>query len=368
MFTSKLARIFPTAQAIGSAVLVVVCVFALKTTVPAQQPTNIASAERARGIQLFNANKNEEAIDELRVAVKKDKNDGDAWYYLGLALVRIDDMKGARKAFESAVKLKPDFGPAHTGFAYALIAANKDSEVLREARAAIKLRDSDHMAHYLIGVVRLRAGNPGDALSEAETAIAQNKNFGPAYLLKSQALLALQSQEAAVSSQVVNVRSSQPLTDAEQQRRRERARKTRETYAAAATALQTYLKLVASDRETAMWKEQLETLQIFAGTEIDPTAKTFYGRDVTTRVKVLSKPEPGYTDQARSAGISGTVILRAVFSATGTVDHILVIRSLPGGLTEQAIQAAKKIKFMPATKDGKMVSMLMELQYNFSVF
>jgi TonB family protein len=189
----------------------------------------------------------------------------------------------------------------------------------------------------------------------------------PAYLLKSQALLALQSQ-AATSSKVVNVRSTQPVTDSDQQARRERARKTRETYAAAATALQTYLKLAASDRETAMWKEQLETLQIFAGTEIDPTAKTFNGRDVTTRVKVLSKPEPVYTEQARNAGISGTVILRAVFSATGTVEHILVIRSLPGGLTESAIQAAKKIRFMPATKDGKLVSMFMELQYNFSVF
>src|SRR5262249_5414516 len=153
---------------------------------------------------------------------------------------------------------------------------------------------------------------------------------------------------------VVNVSSDQSSTPEEQQKRRERARKTRETYAAAATALQTYLKLAASGRETAMWKEQLETLQIYGGSEIDSTEKVYNGRDVTTKVKVLKKPEPVYTEQARNAFISGTVILRAVFSANGTVDHILVLRSLSGGLTEQAIQAARKIKFVPATKDGKL--------------
>jgi len=343
------------------------CGFASPATVSAQQSTTVV-AERARGIQLYNENNNQAAINELRTAVTKDKSDGDAWYYLGLALVRADDMKGARKAFESAVKLKPDFGPAHTGFAYALLAAGKDADVLREATIAIKLRNSDFMAHYLRGVVRLRAGVPSDALTEGETAIAQNQTFAPAYLLKCQALLGLQGQEAAISSKVMKVPSDQPSTTAEQQERRERARKTRESFAAAATALQTYLKLAASDRETAMWKEQLETLQIFAGTETDSTLKIYNGRDVTTKVKVLAKPEPIYTDRARNAGISGTVILRAVFSANGTVGHILVLRSLPGGLTEQAIEAAKKIRFIPATRDGKLVAMIMELQYNFSVF
>jgi TonB family protein len=264
--------------------------------------------------------------------------------------------------------LKPDFGPAHTGFAYALIAAGKDPDVLREATIAIKLRSSDYNAHYLVGIVQLHGGSPKEALAEAETAIGQHPTFAPAYLLKSLAILGLQSQEAERSAKVVNVRSDQPLTPEEQQQRRERARKTRETYAAAATALQTYLKLAASDRETVMWKEQLETLQIFAGTEADSTDKVYRGHEVTTKVKVLKKPEPIYADQARSSLISGTVILWAVFSANGTVDHILVLRSLPGGLTEEAIRAARKIKFIPATKDGKLVSMLMELQYNFSVF
>jgi hypothetical protein len=35
-------------------------------------------------------------------------------------------------------------------------------------------------------------------------------------------------------------------------------------------------------------------------------------------------------------------------------------------LTELAIEAAKKIKFVPATKYGYPVSMWMQLEYNFS--
>jgi hypothetical protein len=50
------------------------------------------------------------------------------------------------------------------------------------------------------------------------------------------------------------------------------------------------------------------------------------------------------------------------------VEHILILRSLPAGLTEQAIQSAKKIKFVPATRNGKPVSMIMELQYNFNLY
>ena len=36
------------------------------------------------------------------------------------------------------------------------------------------------------------------------------------------------------------------------------------------------------------------------------------------------------------------------------------------GLTERAIEAAKRIKFTPAMKDGKPVSVWMQLEYNFS--
>jgi TonB family protein len=82
-------------------------------------------------------------------------------------------------------------------------------------------------------------------------------------------------------------------------------------------------------------------------------------------VRVLSKPEPTYTESARKYQITGTVVLRALFSAEGKVTDIYVIKKLPHGLTGATIKAVRGISFTPAVKDGHPVSMYMELQYNF---
>jgi TonB family protein len=97
-------------------------------------------------------------------------------------------------------------------------------------------------------------------------------------------------------------------------------------------------------------------------------SKIFSGKDVTSKARVLSKPEPTYTEAARKNQITGTVVLRAVFSSGGTVTNIHAVSGLPDGLTERAIAAARQIRFVPATKDGHPVSMWMELQYNFNLY
>lgn len=93
--------------------------------------------------------------------------------------------------------------------------------------------------------------------------------------------------------------------------------------------------------------------------------RIYTGREIDVKARLLAKPEPTYTEKARREGISGVVVLRTVFSATGEVTNIRVVSGLPHGLTEQAIKSAKKIKFTPAMKDGKPVSMWMQLEYNF---
>ncbi len=96
--------------------------------------------------------------------------------------------------------------------------------------------------------------------------------------------------------------------------------------------------------------------------------RTFSGNEVDSRVQILERPEPTYTDTARQNRITGTVTLRAVFSSAGQVTNVHAVSGLPDGLTERAIAAAKNIRFVPATKDGHPVSMWMELQYNFNLY
>jgi TonB family protein len=87
--------------------------------------------------------------------------------------------------------------------------------------------------------------------------------------------------------------------------------------------------------------------------------------DNSTKVIFLDRPQPEYTEEARRNQITGTVVLRVVFLASGEVGRIRVIAGLPYGLTERAVAAAKKIKFKPATLDGHPVDKERHVEYNF---
>ena len=89
---------------------------------------------------------------------------------------------------------------------------------------------------------------------------------------------------------------------------------------------------------------------------------------MTTRARVLSKPEPQYSEEARKSGITGTVILSVVFSRTGQVTNIRALQTLCCGLTEKAIAAARSIRFVPAMRNGQVVSTYMQLEYNFNLY
>jgi TonB family protein len=96
--------------------------------------------------------------------------------------------------------------------------------------------------------------------------------------------------------------------------------------------------------------------------------RIFNGKDVSSKARILEKPEPQYTEAARKNQITGTVVIRAVFSSAGRVTNIVAVSRLPDGLTEKAIAAANQIRFVPATKDGHPVSMYMQLEYNFNLY
>jgi TonB family protein len=85
-------------------------------------------------------------------------------------------------------------------------------------------------------------------------------------------------------------------------------------------------------------------------------------------LRILSKPRPSYTDAARDNLTQGTVRLRVTFLSNGEIGSILPVKSLPNGLTEEAINAAKNIKFEPATIDGKPVTISRTVEYSFSIY
>jgi outer membrane biosynthesis protein TonB len=44
------------------------------------------------------------------------------------------------------------------------------------------------------------------------------------------------------------------------------------------------------------------------------------------------------------------------------------VSRLPDGLTEKAIEAARRISFTPAEKDGRKVSQYVTIEYNFNIY
>lgn len=92
------------------------------------------------------------------------------------------------------------------------------------------------------------------------------------------------------------------------------------------------------------------------------------GKDVDNKVRVVMKPEPSYTELARQKQVVGAVIIKAIFACNGAVTSIRTVKELPHGLTEQAIAASRKIKFIPAVKNGTYVSMWLQLEYHFNLY
>jgi TonB family protein len=88
----------------------------------------------------------------------------------------------------------------------------------------------------------------------------------------------------------------------------------------------------------------------------------------TEGVKILSKPRANYTDAARQNQVQGKVVLRVTFSANGSIGQISVISGLGNGLTEQAIAAARGIRFEPAKRAGVPYSVQKPVEYTFTIY
>ena len=102
-------------------------------------------------------------------------------------------------------------------------------------------------------------------------------------------------------------------------------------------------------------------------TEVDGE-RIYKSKETDQHFQILKKPEPSYTREGRRHLTKGIVVLRLILAADETVKHIEVVKGLPDGLTEKAIEVAQKIKFKPAKKDGKTVSVWVIVEYGFDVY
>src|SRR5258708_24557065 len=87
-----------------------------------------------------------------------------------------------------------------------------------------------------------------------------------------------------------------------------------------------------------------------------------------TAPKQVYAPDPEYSEEARKAKYQGVCVLSLIVGPDGKPRDIKLARSLGLGLDEKAIEAVNQWKFEPATKDGKPVAVLINVEVQFRLY
>ena len=85
----------------------------------------------------------------------------------------------------------------------------------------------------------------------------------------------------------------------------------------------------------------------------------------TTPPSVLTRVDPEYSEEARKAKYSGSVMLSIVVNTDGKAEDIKVVKSLGMGLDEKAVEAIQKWRFVPGKNKGVPVKVRAQIEVNF---
>jgi TonB family protein len=91
------------------------------------------------------------------------------------------------------------------------------------------------------------------------------------------------------------------------------------------------------------------------------------GATAALPAEIISKPTPVYTQEARSLRIQGEVLLEVVLEASGGLRVVRVVRGLGHGLDDNAVKAAERIRFKPATRNGQPTDSVVVLHIVFQL-
>jgi len=71
--------------------------------------------------------------------------------------------------------------------------------------------------------------------------------------------------------------------------------------------------------------------------------------------RVLRRVDPEYTPEAKKARIAGIVVVEVIVERDGRVGAARVLKPLPFGLSQKAVEAVRQWRFSPATHEGKPI-------------
>jgi periplasmic protein TonB len=83
--------------------------------------------------------------------------------------------------------------------------------------------------------------------------------------------------------------------------------------------------------------------------------------------RLLHEVRADYTEEARQRNIAGDVVLEIVVRRDGSVGDVKILKGLPSGLNDKAVQAVRQWRFAPARRLGTPVDVIVEVSVEFKL-
>jgi TonB family protein len=268
--------------------------------------------------------------------LKRNPADVEATFKIGGLLEKVWRWQDAVTAYDHTLQLKPDFAFAHYRRGWCLTNLRKYEDALKAQQQALKFAQnayfkqqvSSAQAHYAIGWNMANLQRFNEAIEQhtlagrADASLKEGRyEIGRVLLKQGKPKEALALAESLDNFLANLLRKEAELTDAETVRAR-----------------------LEADDEPILNMEK------------------------NRRPNPTHRETAKYTQMAREQRIQGTVVLAIVFFSDGKLGGYRIERDLPYGLTAQALIAAEKFRFKPASEDGKSVSVRGTLEFDFTLY
>ena len=235
------------------------------------------------------------------------------------------------------------------------------------AKQALALNPKSPEALFVAAKVYLHEGAPSMAIESLTKAVDVQPVYPEAHFLLARCLL--DAGKSAAAREQANIAIGQGASLFSAYRLLGEIDFAEGKYEAATIPFETALGFAqASDeKESGKLQRDLEDLR-----RLIENLKRFGAFDAqqkspdVTRPVPINSPQPRYTEEARRLKLEGSISLVVLVTESGDVDSVVLIRGLGNVLDQQAIEAARELKFSPALKNGNPVPFWTKVMVGFN--
>jgi Flp pilus assembly protein TadD len=134
------------------------------------------SADLDAGIRAFDAGNYADARKSFEAASKKNPNDYEALYNLGMACEKLGDPPAAESAYKAALAIKPDLDSAAAELSALYLDAGRNDDALATARNGLAKHPGSAPLHENLGIALAAKGDQDNATKEFSSALQLTPN------------------------------------------------------------------------------------------------------------------------------------------------------------------------------------------------